>query len=118
MGASGDGREMVERGAVGTLGTGRVEVLDGSGVDAQWAGTRGGEETDIDMISLRCQNNRKAAEVNPESGTLEIKCRTCSNVWGRTITHPWSIDRLQKAIAAGQHDGVMYPDALANIAPD
>lgn len=62
------------------------------------------------MLQLRCDNNRKAGEVDAASLAFVVKCRTCSDVWGRPVYHRWPIGKVLDAIGRGQVDGVVYPD--------
>ncbi len=61
-------------------------------------------------ISLKCDNHKKAAEVDPATLAFVVKCRTCSDVWGRPVYHHWPIGKVLEAIGRGQVDGVVYPE--------
>lgn len=60
-------------------------------------------------LELRCQNNRKAGEIDPVSQALTFKCRTCSDVQGRPVFHHWPLWRILRALSIGQVEGVVFP---------
>ena len=70
------------------------------------------------MIEIRCDNNRKIGEVDPETLSLVTKCRTCSDVWGRPVYHRVPLGKILLAIGRGQVDGVVYPDGEVSLPDD
>jgi hypothetical protein len=62
------------------------------------------------VIEIRCDNNKKLAEIDPATLSLVTKCRTCSDVWGRPVFHRVSLGTILLAIGRGQVDGVVYPE--------
>lgn len=69
-------------------------------------------------ISLRCDNNKKAGEVDADSLAFVVRCRTCSDVWGRPVYHRWSLGKILEAIGRGQRDGVVYPEGERQAGAD
>jgi hypothetical protein len=70
------------------------------------------------MISLRCDNNKKAGEIDAASLAFVVRCRTCSDVWGRPVYHKWPIGKVLEAIGRGQVDGVVYPEGELPVGAD
>jgi len=62
------------------------------------------------MIELRCKNGRLVGEIDPESISLRVPCKTCTSVWGYPVYHRWTLGKLLEAIGRGQRDGVVHPE--------
>lgn len=62
------------------------------------------------MLELRCRNGRLLGEVDLETLTLRMPCKTCRSVWGRPVYHRWPLGKLLEAMGKGQRDGVVYPE--------
>lgn len=65
-------------------------------------------------MELRCEANRKFAELDPAALALSFKCKTCSAREGRDVFHPYPLATLLQAIAAGAEvvlpGGTDYPE--------
>lgn len=70
------------------------------------------------MLELRCRNNKKAAEFDPDTLSLLIPCATCTDVWGRKVYHRWTVADVLRAVGNGNHDGIVHPAEAVALGDD
>jgi hypothetical protein len=67
-------------------------------------------------MELRCENNRKFAELDPASLSLMFKCQTCSTRDGVDVYHPFAIADLLHAVTRG--DAIIRPCSGGILSPE
>lgn len=60
------------------------------------------------MIELRCANSLHA-KYDPETETLEVKCRYCSHQLKQPVYHRWRLPELIEQVNRGEVTGVCAP---------
>lgn len=66
-------------------------------------------------IELRCRHNKKAAEFDADTLSFLIPCATCTDVWGRKVSHRWPVADLLKIVGEGKVGGVVHPAEVIGL---
>lgn len=68
------------------------------------------------MTELRCDANKKFADIDPLSLRFIAKCRECTKRAGHDVLHAWTFAEVFHALAEG--DVVVYPSSDESISHD